>query len=173
MTKERQQDNRRAVDEAAELGAPVLALVCGPALDRDLSGARHFVAEGGCRATAALICAPSPLVYGRPATTGCLKSRYSTRMSGPLTPPLCSKSLPSVTKNTSSSISPGRPPLIVDERLSPTDLANVLGQFWRLSAGKLLILSERYRENQGPPVHTVAGKHVARPWTDWTLYLLV
>ena len=37
--------NRRAVDEAAELGAKVLVLVCGPAPDRDLDDARKIVAE--------------------------------------------------------------------------------------------------------------------------------
>jgi len=42
--KARMDDNRRAVDEAAMLGAPVLALVCGPAPDRDLAGARKAVA---------------------------------------------------------------------------------------------------------------------------------
>ena len=39
-------DNRRAVDEAAELGADVLVLVCGPAPDRDIQAARAMVAEG-------------------------------------------------------------------------------------------------------------------------------
>jgi sugar phosphate isomerase/epimerase len=39
-------DNRRAVDEAAELGAEVLVLVCGPAPDRDIAEARQMVADG-------------------------------------------------------------------------------------------------------------------------------
>jgi sugar phosphate isomerase/epimerase len=39
-------DNRRALDEAAALGAEVLVLVCGPAPDRDLDGARAMVADG-------------------------------------------------------------------------------------------------------------------------------
>ncbi len=39
-------DNRRAVEEAAELGAEVLVLVCGPAPDRDIDGARAMVADG-------------------------------------------------------------------------------------------------------------------------------
>lgn len=43
-------DNLRAVDEAAELGTAVLVLVCGPAPDRDLDGARGMV-EDGIRAT--------------------------------------------------------------------------------------------------------------------------
>src|SRR5260370_4609525 len=46
---ERQQridDNRRAIEEAAELGAPVLVLVAGPAADRDLEGARRMVGDG-------------------------------------------------------------------------------------------------------------------------------
>jgi sugar phosphate isomerase/epimerase len=38
-------DNRRALDEAAELGADVLALVCGGIPDRDLDGARERVVE--------------------------------------------------------------------------------------------------------------------------------
>ena len=39
-------DNRRAIDEAAALGAPVLVLVCGAAPDRDISGARAMVRDG-------------------------------------------------------------------------------------------------------------------------------
>ncbi|UQZ82119.1 L-ribulose-5-phosphate 3-epimerase UlaE [Paenibacillus konkukensis] len=39
-------DNRRAVDEAAELGADVLVLVCGPAPDKDIAAARRMVEEG-------------------------------------------------------------------------------------------------------------------------------
>ena len=39
-------DNRRAIDEAAELGTDVLVLVCGPAPDRDLDGARAMVEDG-------------------------------------------------------------------------------------------------------------------------------
>jgi sugar phosphate isomerase/epimerase len=40
------EDNRRAVDEAAALGADVLVLVCGPPLGRDLPGARAEIAAG-------------------------------------------------------------------------------------------------------------------------------
>jgi len=43
------EDNRRAVDEAAALGAPVLVLVCGPAPDRDIAAARDMVEEGIAR----------------------------------------------------------------------------------------------------------------------------
>ena len=39
-------DNRRAIDEAAALGAPSLVLVCGPAPDRDIDAARRMVVEG-------------------------------------------------------------------------------------------------------------------------------
>jgi sugar phosphate isomerase/epimerase len=39
-------DNRRAIDEAAALGAPCLVLVCGPAPDRDIDAARGMVADG-------------------------------------------------------------------------------------------------------------------------------
>jgi sugar phosphate isomerase/epimerase len=45
-------DNRRAVDEACELGAPVVVLVCGPAPDRDLDGARQMVFDGICAVAA-------------------------------------------------------------------------------------------------------------------------
>ncbi|GAB4110003.1 MAG: sugar phosphate isomerase/epimerase [Roseiflexaceae bacterium] len=38
-------DNRRAIDEAAELRAEVLVLVCGPAPDRDIAAARTMVAD--------------------------------------------------------------------------------------------------------------------------------
>jgi sugar phosphate isomerase/epimerase len=40
------EDNRRAVEEAAALGAPVLVLVCGPPLGRDLGSARATIAAG-------------------------------------------------------------------------------------------------------------------------------
>ncbi len=43
---ERIDDNRRAIDEAAELGALCLVLVCGPAPDRDIASARAMVADG-------------------------------------------------------------------------------------------------------------------------------
>ena len=39
-------DNLRAIDQAAALDASCLVLVCGPAPDRDLDGARTMVAEG-------------------------------------------------------------------------------------------------------------------------------
>jgi sugar phosphate isomerase/epimerase len=44
--RERIADNRRAIDEACELGAPVLVLVAGPGADRDLDGARQMVFDG-------------------------------------------------------------------------------------------------------------------------------
>jgi sugar phosphate isomerase/epimerase len=50
-------DNRRAIDEAAELGATVLVLVCGPSADRDLDAARRMVEEG--------ICAVAPYAHER------------------------------------------------------------------------------------------------------------
>jgi len=40
------EDNLHAIDEAAALGCDVLVLVCGPAPDRDIAGAREMVAEG-------------------------------------------------------------------------------------------------------------------------------
>jgi sugar phosphate isomerase/epimerase len=46
VRRERDADNRRAVDEAAALGTDVLVLVCGPAPDGDLTAARRTVLEG-------------------------------------------------------------------------------------------------------------------------------
>ena len=43
------EDNRRAVDEAAALGADVLVLVCGGMPGKDLDGARAMVEEGIAR----------------------------------------------------------------------------------------------------------------------------
>jgi sugar phosphate isomerase/epimerase len=43
---ERIDDNKRAVDEAVELGTTVLVLVCGAAPDRDIQSARGMVQEG-------------------------------------------------------------------------------------------------------------------------------
>ena len=42
----RHDDNRRAVDEAAELGTDVLVLVCGPSIDKDIELARRMVVDG-------------------------------------------------------------------------------------------------------------------------------
>jgi sugar phosphate isomerase/epimerase len=39
-------DNKLAIDEAATLGTEVLVLVCGPAPDSDIDGARHMVEDG-------------------------------------------------------------------------------------------------------------------------------
>jgi Sugar phosphate isomerases/epimerases len=43
---ERIDDNRRAIDEAAAIGAEVLVLVCGAAPDRDIAAAREMVENG-------------------------------------------------------------------------------------------------------------------------------
>lgn len=43
---ERIDDNKRAIDDAATLGAEVLVLVCGAAPDRDIASARTMVADG-------------------------------------------------------------------------------------------------------------------------------
>lgn len=39
-------DNRRAIEEAAEIGTDVLVMVCGPPPGCDLAAARRMVAEG-------------------------------------------------------------------------------------------------------------------------------
>jgi sugar phosphate isomerase/epimerase len=43
------EDNRRAIDEAAAIGAEVLVMVCGAAPDRDIGAARRMVEEGLAR----------------------------------------------------------------------------------------------------------------------------
>ncbi len=43
---ERIDDNKRAIEEASELGTDTLVLVCGPSPDRDLCTARKWVEEG-------------------------------------------------------------------------------------------------------------------------------
>lgn len=43
---QRLDDNRRAIEEAAELNAECLVLVCGPSADKDIVQARQYVAEG-------------------------------------------------------------------------------------------------------------------------------
>ncbi|MBD2845994.1 sugar phosphate isomerase/epimerase [Paenibacillus sp. IB182496] len=40
------EDNKRAVEEAAELGAKTLVLVCGPSADKDIAEARKMVEDG-------------------------------------------------------------------------------------------------------------------------------
>jgi sugar phosphate isomerase/epimerase len=45
-TEGEREDNRRAVEEAAAFGAPVLVLVCGPPRDHDLRTARAEIAAG-------------------------------------------------------------------------------------------------------------------------------
>ena len=40
------EDNFRAIDEAAELGTPLLVLVCGALAERDLEGSRSMVVDG-------------------------------------------------------------------------------------------------------------------------------
>ncbi|TDQ38313.1 sugar phosphate isomerase/epimerase family protein [Aureibacillus halotolerans] len=43
---ERIDDNKRAIEEAAELGTNVLVLVCGPSPDKDIAAARGMVNDG-------------------------------------------------------------------------------------------------------------------------------
>ena len=43
---QRIEDNKRAIDQAVDLGTDVLVLVCGPAPDRDIDAARKMVEDG-------------------------------------------------------------------------------------------------------------------------------
>ena len=58
--------------------------------------------------------------------------------------------------------------MILQRAVEPVEPTGVLARFWQLSEAKLLKLSERHKETDAPPVHTVAGQYVPRPWTDWT-----
>jgi sugar phosphate isomerase/epimerase len=40
------EDNRRAIEQAAEIGAPCLVLVCGPVVEKDVSGSFAMVRDG-------------------------------------------------------------------------------------------------------------------------------
>lgn len=44
--KEKIEDNRRGIEEAAELGTDVLVLVCGPSANKDIAAARQQVEDG-------------------------------------------------------------------------------------------------------------------------------
>ena len=58
--------------------------------------------------------------------------------------------------------------MIIDENLTPADLAPALERFWQLSGQKIDLLHKEYDPAQGSPVFTVAGRYSTRGWTEWT-----
>ena len=56
----------------------------------------------------------------------------------------------------------------IDFHLRPADLSDKLRQFWQLSGEKIIAVEACGDRMAGPPVFTVAGKYVARGWTEWT-----
>lgn len=56
--------------------------------------------------------------------------------------------------------------MIIDDRLTPTDLTGSIDHFWKLSASKILSIEDKMQ--QSTPVFTVNGNYTARGWTEWT-----
>ncbi|MDX9861342.1 MAG: hypothetical protein RBS99_10535 [Rhodospirillales bacterium] len=58
--------------------------------------------------------------------------------------------------------------IIIDDTLTPGDLAEGIDRLWRLSGTKIRRLAERWDPADGAPVFTVEGRYVNRGWTEWT-----
>ena len=56
----------------------------------------------------------------------------------------------------------------IDNELKPSDLLPGIEHLWELSAAKIQAIETTADERSGSPVFTVAGKYVAKGWTDWT-----
>ena len=56
----------------------------------------------------------------------------------------------------------------IDKNLTIDSLANLLDQFWELSASKIKSIQGSYDGSSGSPVVTIDGSYVPRAWTDWT-----
>src|SRR6476619_5686995 len=56
----------------------------------------------------------------------------------------------------------------IDPALTPKDLAPKIDRLFSLSATKIPANDKTWRAGDGAPVFTVAGKYVARGWTEWT-----
>ena len=56
----------------------------------------------------------------------------------------------------------------IDSALTARDLSPAVTELWRLSAGKIQRLQERWDAAQGTPVFTEAGRYTSRGWTEWT-----
>lgn len=82
---ERINDNRRAIDEAATLGAPVLVLVCGAAPNGDIAGARMMVQDGiaaieSCAAERGVMLGIEPLHPAFAAERSCITTLREARL---------------------------------------------------------------------------------------------
>ena len=51
---------------------------------------------------------------------------------------------------------------------SPRDLLPAVNRLFSVSAGKVRLIEETWRPDQGAPVFTVEGRYQARGWTEWT-----
>ena len=56
----------------------------------------------------------------------------------------------------------------LDPSLSPKNLQSAARRVFEVAAPKIHSLKKRWKESDGTPVFTVAGKYTSRGWTEWT-----
>jgi hypothetical protein len=56
----------------------------------------------------------------------------------------------------------------IDPTLTPKNLESAARRVFEVSAPKIRALQKRWKESQGTPVFTIAGKYTSRGWTEWT-----
>lgn len=56
----------------------------------------------------------------------------------------------------------------IDHQLTPQKLEAAARKVFELSAPKIYTLQQRWKESDGTPVFTVAGRYTSRGWTEWT-----
>ena len=58
--------------------------------------------------------------------------------------------------------------ITIDTTLTPAALAQDADRVFTASAPKIAALQKRWRDADGTPVFTVAGRYTSRGWTEWT-----
>jgi unsaturated chondroitin disaccharide hydrolase len=58
--------------------------------------------------------------------------------------------------------------LVIDFKLSPSQLVPRLERLFDLSADKIGLIEKTWDATKGTPVFTAAGKYTSRGWTEWT-----
>lgn len=58
--------------------------------------------------------------------------------------------------------------LIIDTKISPSQLENKLNTLFELAAQKVVALDNSWDASLGTPVFTVKGTYTSRGWTEWT-----
>lgn len=56
----------------------------------------------------------------------------------------------------------------IDPTLTPRNLESAARRVFTVSAPKIRSLQKRWKESQGTPVFTIAGRYTSRGWTEWT-----